>query len=204
MEVGPSVFFSLLVIAVAFLPVFTLVDQEGRLFKPLAYTKNLRHGDRGDPRAHARPGDAHALHAHGLGAVPAALALVGLEPAHGRHATTPRRRHPVSRVLFRSTSRLCRLVAALAEDDDRRSRSCSSLATVPAYLQLGSRVHAAAQRGHRSSTCRRPSPASRVDARPQRLLQLQDRDPASPSRRSSASSARRAEPRPRPTPRRSR
>ncbi len=41
MEVGPSVFFSLLVIAVAFLPVFTLVDQEGRLFKPLAYSKTL-------------------------------------------------------------------------------------------------------------------------------------------------------------------
>lgn len=40
-EVGPSVFFSLLVIAVAFLPVFALVDQEGRLFKPLAYTKTL-------------------------------------------------------------------------------------------------------------------------------------------------------------------
>ena len=40
-EVGPSVFFSLLLIAVAFLPVFTLVDQEGRLFKPLAYSKNL-------------------------------------------------------------------------------------------------------------------------------------------------------------------
>jgi len=41
MEVGPSVFFSLLVIAVAFLPVFTLVDQEGRLFKPLAFSKNF-------------------------------------------------------------------------------------------------------------------------------------------------------------------
>src|SRR5437773_8376630 len=40
-EVGPSVFFSLLVIAVAFMPIFTLVDQEGRLFKPLAYTKNF-------------------------------------------------------------------------------------------------------------------------------------------------------------------
>jgi len=40
-EVGPSVFFSLLVIAVAFLPVFALVDQEGRLFKPLAWSKNL-------------------------------------------------------------------------------------------------------------------------------------------------------------------
>ncbi len=40
-EVGPSVFFSLLVIAVSFLPIFTLVDQEGRLFKPLAWSKNL-------------------------------------------------------------------------------------------------------------------------------------------------------------------
>ena len=41
LEVGPSVFFSLAVIAVSFLPVFTLVDQEGRLFTPLAYTKTL-------------------------------------------------------------------------------------------------------------------------------------------------------------------
>ncbi len=40
-EVGPSVFFSLLVIAVAFLPIFALVDQEGRLFRPLAYSKNM-------------------------------------------------------------------------------------------------------------------------------------------------------------------
>lgn len=40
-QVGPSVFFSLLVIAVAFLPIFALEDQEGRLFKPLAYSKNL-------------------------------------------------------------------------------------------------------------------------------------------------------------------
>ncbi len=40
-EVGPAVFFSLLVIAVAFIPIFTLVDQEGRLFRPLALSKNL-------------------------------------------------------------------------------------------------------------------------------------------------------------------
>jgi Cu(I)/Ag(I) efflux system membrane protein CusA/SilA len=40
-EVGPSVFFSLLVIAIAFLPVFTLVDQEGRLFKPLGSGQSL-------------------------------------------------------------------------------------------------------------------------------------------------------------------
>ncbi len=40
-EVGPSLFFSLLVITVSFLPVFTLEAQEGRLFKPLAYTKTF-------------------------------------------------------------------------------------------------------------------------------------------------------------------
>jgi len=40
-EVARPGFYSLLVIAVSFLPVFALVDQEGRLFKPLAFTKNL-------------------------------------------------------------------------------------------------------------------------------------------------------------------
>ena len=40
-EVGPSLFFSLLVITVGFLPVFTLQEQAGRLFKPLAYTKTF-------------------------------------------------------------------------------------------------------------------------------------------------------------------
>ncbi len=40
-EVGGPSFFALLVIAVSFIPVFTLEGQEGRLFKPLAYTKNF-------------------------------------------------------------------------------------------------------------------------------------------------------------------
>jgi Cu(I)/Ag(I) efflux system membrane protein CusA/SilA len=40
-EVGPSLFFSLLIITVAFLPVFALSDQAGRLFKPLAFTKTF-------------------------------------------------------------------------------------------------------------------------------------------------------------------
>ena len=39
-EVGPSIFFSLLVIVVSFLPVFALGAQEGRMFKPLAFTKS--------------------------------------------------------------------------------------------------------------------------------------------------------------------
>jgi copper/silver efflux system protein len=40
-EVTPAIFFSLLIIAVAFLPVFALTGQAGRLFKPLAYTKTF-------------------------------------------------------------------------------------------------------------------------------------------------------------------
>ena len=40
-EVGPALFFSLLIITVSFLPVFTLEAQEGRLFSPLAYTKTF-------------------------------------------------------------------------------------------------------------------------------------------------------------------
>ncbi|MGD9882589.1 MAG: efflux RND transporter permease subunit [Reyranella sp.] len=40
-EVGPALFFSLLIITVSFLPIFALEDQEGRLFKPLAWTKSL-------------------------------------------------------------------------------------------------------------------------------------------------------------------
>jgi len=40
-EVGPSLFFSLLIITVSFLPVFALGEQSGRLFKPLAWTKTF-------------------------------------------------------------------------------------------------------------------------------------------------------------------
>ena len=108
-EVGPSVFFSLLVIAVAFMPVFTLVDQEGRLFKPLAFSKNL----------------AMAL---------AAILAITLDPALRMMFTRmdnyqfrprwlswlvntatvgkyyPEEKHPVSRVLFRLYEPVCRWV----------------------------------------------------------------------------------------------
>ncbi|RUY33093.1 efflux RND transporter permease subunit, partial [Mesorhizobium sp. M7A.F.Ca.US.001.04.1.1] len=40
-EVGPALFFSLLVIMVSFLPIFTLESQEGRMFGPLAFTKTF-------------------------------------------------------------------------------------------------------------------------------------------------------------------
>jgi Cu(I)/Ag(I) efflux system membrane protein CusA/SilA len=108
-EVGPAVFFSLLVIAAAFLPVFALVDQEGRLFKPLAYSKNL----------------AMAI---------AALLAITLDPALRMLFTRmdpftfrprwlswlatkltvgtyhPEERHPVSRSIFRVYEPVCRFV----------------------------------------------------------------------------------------------
>ena len=43
-EVGPSLFFSLLVLSVSFLPIFALEGESGRLFKPLAYTKTFAMG----------------------------------------------------------------------------------------------------------------------------------------------------------------
>jgi Cu(I)/Ag(I) efflux system membrane protein CusA/SilA len=40
-EVGPALFFSLLIITVSFMPIFTLESQKGRLFSPLAFTKTF-------------------------------------------------------------------------------------------------------------------------------------------------------------------
>ena len=148
-EVGPAVFFSALVIAVAFMPIFTLVDQEGRLFKPLAWAKNLT-------------------------MLLAAVLAVTLDPAmrmlftrldpvrirwpwHSRGATQTRlerfaskavstavvgtyyeeEKHPVSKVLFRCYEPACRWVL--------RHRLATMLiavglmlVTIPVYFRLGS------------------------------------------------------------------
>jgi Cu(I)/Ag(I) efflux system membrane protein CusA/SilA len=87
-EVGPAIFASLLVIAVAFMPVFMLEGQEGRLFKPLAWTKNLAIA-------------ASAFLAITL--IPALLALL----IRGRIITE--QRHPVSRLLQRLYAPVLRL-----------------------------------------------------------------------------------------------
>jgi len=79
-EVGRPIFFSLLVIAVAFLPIFTLEAYEGRLFKPLAYTKNL------------------AMLFAALVAITVAPALIMILVRGKIHSEE---RHPVSRFLFR-------------------------------------------------------------------------------------------------------
>ena len=78
-EVGPALFFSLLIITVSFLPVFTLEAQEGRMFKPLAWTKTL------------------AMAASSLLALTLVPVTMGLFIRGRLHAE---RRNPVSRVLM--------------------------------------------------------------------------------------------------------
>ncbi|MFH1975608.1 MAG: efflux RND transporter permease subunit [Pseudomonadota bacterium] len=135
-EVGPSVFFSLLVIAVAFLPVFALVDQEGRLFKPLAYSKTL----------------AMAI---------AALLAITLDPAMRMLFTRidpfvfrpkwfawianktlvgtyySEERHPVSKVIFKVYEPVCRFVLKYPKSIIASSLLLVAL-SVPVYFKLGS------------------------------------------------------------------
>ncbi len=135
-EVGPSVFFSLLVIAVSFLPVFTLLDQEGRLFTPLAWAKTLA-------------------------MLMAAILAVTLDPALrmmftrmdpfkfkspwlSKAATTlcvgtyyPEEKHPVSRRLFALYEPVCRWVLR------HRKQTLAAafalvLTTIPVFMRLGS------------------------------------------------------------------
>jgi len=170
-EVGPSVFFSLLVIAIAFLPVFTLVDQEGRLFKPLAYSKNL----------------AMAL---------AAILAITLDPAMRMMFTRmdyvqfrPRwlaslvntvtvgryyaeERHPISRVLFAIYEPVCRWVL-------RHRALTLTLAlglvasTIPVYFKLGSEFMPPLNEGAFLYMPTALPGMSVTEA--QRILQIQDR-----------------------------
>jgi copper/silver efflux system protein len=134
-EVGPSVFFSLLVIAVAFLPIFALVDQEGRLFKPLAISKTL----------------AMAL---------AALLAITLDPAMRMlfarvdpYTFRPRwlswlasriavgtyhseEKHPISRAIFRVYEPVCRLVLRHPKTVILTAVAIVGL-SLPAYFKLG-------------------------------------------------------------------
>ena len=67
---GPSLFFSLLIITVSFLPVFVLGGESGRLFKPLAMTKTFAMGAASDFVDHDHSG-ADVLFHHGAGAAEA-------------------------------------------------------------------------------------------------------------------------------------
>jgi Cu(I)/Ag(I) efflux system membrane protein CusA/SilA len=135
-EVAPSIFFSLLVIAVSFLPIFTLLDQEGRLFKPLAWSKTFT----------------MAI---------AAILVVTLSPAVrllfardtpfqfrprwvsgivnglliGRYY--PEEKHPISRILFWIYDPVCRFVLKHAAATVVVAVLLVA-STVPVFLKLGS------------------------------------------------------------------
>ncbi|MBI1951799.1 MAG: efflux RND transporter permease subunit [Acidobacteria bacterium] len=134
-EVGPAVFFSLLVIAVAFMPIFTLVDQEGRLFKPLAYTKNLAMAIAAllaltlDPamRMLFTRMDPFKFRPRFLSRLASHVAVGTYHPEEG---------HPISRILFRIYEPACRLVL-----DYPKLTLAAALAlflsTIPIFMQLG-------------------------------------------------------------------
>jgi Cu(I)/Ag(I) efflux system membrane protein CusA/SilA len=134
-EVGPSVFFSLLVIAVAFLPIFALQEQAGRLFKPLAYTKNLTMALAAvlavtlDPAIRMLFARMDYFEFR-----PRWLAWLANRVAVGTYY--PEERHPVSRVLFRLYEAPCRFVlrhpwATIA------AAVLVMASAVPAYRALG-------------------------------------------------------------------
>ncbi|MDE2222612.1 MAG: efflux RND transporter permease subunit [Candidatus Omnitrophica bacterium] len=129
-EVGPAVFFSLLVIAVSFLPIFTLVDQEGRLFKPLAWSKTF----------------AMAIAAVLVVTLNPALRmlLLWVKPFRSKIANAllvgryyPEEKHPVSRVLFRIYDPICRFVLRYPKQVIAAA-VVLMLVTIPVYMKLGS------------------------------------------------------------------
>jgi Cu(I)/Ag(I) efflux system membrane protein CusA/SilA len=136
LEVGPSVFFSLLVIAVAFMPVFTLVDQEGRLFRPLAYSKNLAMAIAAllavtlDPAMRMMFARVEPFRFR-----PRPIAWLATQAFVGRYYAEER--HPISRLLHRVYERPCRFVLRHAKLTIAASLVLVA-ATVPIYFKLGS------------------------------------------------------------------
>ena len=115
-EVGRPLFFSLLIITVSFLPIFTLEAQEGRMFRPLAFTKTF---------------------AMGFAALTSVLVVPFLMILFIRGRIAPEEKNPVNRLLIRVYHPFVRFVL--------RHRAATLLAavalmasTVPVALRLGS------------------------------------------------------------------
>ncbi len=172
MEVGPGVFFSLLVIAVAFMPVFALVDQEGRLFRPLAYSKNLAMAIAAllaitlDPAMRMMFARIEPFRFR-----PAWLSWAATRALVGTYQSEER--HPVSRLMHRLYERPCRFVV-------RHARATIAVAallvatTIPAYLRLGSEFMPPLDEGTILFMPSAVEPGMSV-AEAQRALQVQDK-----------------------------
>ena len=171
MEVGPSVFFSLLVVAVSFMPIFTLVDQEGRLFKPLAYSKNLAMAIAAilaltlDPAmrmlfARVEP----------FTFKPKWLAWMATQFAVGKYYAEEK--HPISIFLHRIYDTPCRFVVRHAKATIAVA-ALLVLGTLPVFMHLGSEFMPPLNEG---TLLYMPSTLPGLsETEAQRILQVQDR-----------------------------
>ena len=156
-QVGPTSFFALLIIGVSFLPVLALEAQEGRLFKPLAYTKNLAMIIAAFLAITLDPALRVTLtHFRTFDFKPRWLARTANVVVGGK--VHPEESHPVSRFLMRVyepvvtwSLRHGRLVIAGALG--------LVLVTIPVYRRIGTEFMPPSTRA-RCSTCPRPCPGS--------------------------------------------
>jgi len=171
-EVGPSVFFSLLVIAVAFMPVFTLVDQEGRLFKPLAYSKNLAMAIAAllaitlDPAMRMLFARIEPFRFR-----PRPLAWLASQIVAGKYFSEER--HPISHLLHRIYEGPCRFVVRHAKTTVIASVAVVAL-TLPIYFKLGSEFMPPLREGSLLYMPSAVQPGMSV-AEAQKALQVQDK-----------------------------
>ncbi len=136
LEVGPSVFFSLLVIAVAFMPIFTLVDQEGRLFKPLAFSKNLTMAIAAGLAVTLDPALRMLFtRMDPFTFKPKWLAWISNQVLVGKYYAEEK--HPISRILHRIYEPPCRFVIRHAKATIAVSLLLVAV-TIPVYFRLGS------------------------------------------------------------------
>jgi Cu(I)/Ag(I) efflux system membrane protein CusA/SilA len=171
MEVGPSVFFSLLVVAVSFLPIFTLLDQEGRLFRPLAFSKNFAMGIAAflaltlDPAmrmlfARVEP----------FSFKPRWLAWTATQVMVGKYYAEEK--HPISVFLHRIYEPPCRFVLRHAKVTIAVA-VLMVVATIPAFVSLGSEFMPPLNEG---TLLYMPSTLPGLsETEAQRILQVQDR-----------------------------
>jgi len=151
-EVGPTIFFSLLVMTVSFVPVFALEGAEGRLFRPLAFTKTYS-------MAFA------ALLA--VTATPALAVLMVRGRIRGEAA------NPINRLLVRAYAPVVRWVVDHRGPVIALAVACV-LATIPAFVGLGSEFMPPLNEGSLLYMPTAPPGMSITEA--QRVLQLMDRE----------------------------
>ncbi len=172
LEVGPGVFFSLLVIAVAFMPIFTLVDQEGRLFRPLAFSKNLAMAIAAllaitlDPAMRMLFARIEPFRFR-----PRALSWLLTRLLVGTYQSEER--HPISALLHRLYEGPCRFVVRHAKATVAVA-ALLVLSAIPMYLRLGSEFMPPLREGTILYMPSAVEPGMSV-AEAQKALQLQDK-----------------------------